>query len=96
MSAFDRPGRPNPLADEYVTLVFTVPVLIAFIPGYQDEAAKAMQALAEAPEWVQNAVAASIAFTLGTRAIRGIRDLLPHPPRSIRKAAPLAAGAQLQ
>lgn len=93
MSVYDRPGRPHPLADEYLTMVFTVPVLIAFIPGYQDEASKAMQALAEAPEWMQNAVAGTIAFTLGTRAIRGIRDLLPHPPRSIRKAAPVAAGA---
>lgn len=71
--------------DEYWALTLGVPVSLAFLPGFHDEARKGFAVLHEVPDWYLKGIAAAIAFAFYRRGLRGIRTLLPeHKPRLVK------------
>ncbi len=55
--------------DELWTLVFALPIVVAFVPGGAGLVMVGFQAISIAPGWYQAGVAASIAFSFGIRHI---------------------------
>lgn len=55
--------------DEWWTVIFGLPILIAFIPGGAGFVASGFAAISAAPGWYQTGVAASVAFSFGIRHV---------------------------
>lgn len=55
--------------DEYWTIVLSLPLLAAFVPGLAPYVARGFQALNTAPGWYQAGIAASLAFAFGIRHV---------------------------
>lgn len=55
--------------DEYWTIIFGLPIVVAFIPGGAGLVTAGFQAISTAPGWYQAGVAASVAFSFGIRHI---------------------------
>lgn len=55
--------------DELWTIVFALPIVLAFVPGGAGLVAVGFQSIAQAPGWYQAGFAASIAFAYGIRHV---------------------------
>ena len=53
--------------DEYLLIIFTIPLIGAFIPEYQDAILKGFEVLEETPEWYLMSVLGMVAGTYGLR-----------------------------
>ncbi len=61
--------------DELWTLVFAIPIVLAFVPGCAPFVAVGFAAIASAPGWYQAGFAASVAFAFGVRHVMAmVRD----------------------
>lgn len=55
--------------DEYWTIVLSLPLFLAFIPGGPDVVGAGFEVLSDTPPWYQAAVMAAISFAFGLRAL---------------------------
>ena len=63
-------GGKDSLKDEWLTLLFSIPLVLAFIPGCEDIVARGFQALDNCPTWYKAAVSAMIASVFGLRGAK--------------------------
>ncbi len=53
--------------DEWLTILFSVPLVMAFIPGLDEYVHNGFDVLSETPEWYQIAIAVVVAASFGYR-----------------------------
>lgn len=61
----------NTLKDEYLMLLFSVPLVGAFIPEYQETVLQGFEVLAKTPEWYMMSIIGMVAATYGLRWLLG-------------------------
>ena len=57
--------------DEYLMILFSIPLIMAFVPGYQDDIKKGFEVLKETPDWYMFSVIGIVAATFGLRWLLG-------------------------
>ena len=57
----------NSWKDEYLTIIFSIPLILAFIPGMEDIVHNGFAQLEAMPEWYQLALGAAVAASFGIR-----------------------------
>ena len=55
--------------DEYWTIVLSIPVGMAFIPGLSDDALRGFEIIAQMPEWYMASLMGAIGAAFGLRAL---------------------------
>tara|TARA_R100000655_G_scaffold21779_3_gene44544 strand:- start:1482 stop:1853 length:372 start_codon:yes stop_codon:yes gene_type:complete len=63
-------GGKDSLKDEWLTLLFSIPLVLAFIPGCEDIVSRGFEALDKCPTWYKAAVSAMIASVFGLRGAK--------------------------
>lgn len=61
----------NSWKDEWLTLLFSVPLIMAFVPGGGDYVDKGFEVLEGMPEWYQYALSVIVAASFGVRSAIG-------------------------
>ncbi len=61
-------GSQNSWKDEWLVILFSVPLILAFIPGMEDVVSHGFQQLEQMPEWYQYSLGVIVAASFGTRA----------------------------
>jgi hypothetical protein len=54
--------------DEWLVILFSIPLILAFIPGMEDIVSSGFQQLEQMPEWYQYSLGVIVAASFGTRA----------------------------
>ena len=54
--------------DEWLVILFSIPLILAFIPGMEDIVSRGFQQLEQMPEWYQYSLGVIVAASFGTRA----------------------------
>jgi len=54
--------------DEWLTILFSIPLILAFIPGMEDIVSRGFQQLEQMPQWYQYSLGTIVAASFGTRA----------------------------
>ena len=54
--------------DEWLTILFSIPLILAFIPGMEDVVANGFARLQEMPEWYQYSLGVIVAASFGVRS----------------------------
>lgn len=57
--------------DEYLLLLFSLPLVGAFIPGYQDDVLRGFEVLQQTPEWYLLSILGMVAGAWGLRWLLG-------------------------
>ena len=61
-------GSQNSWKDEWLVILFSVPLVLAFIPGMEDVVAHGFQQLEQMPEWYQYSLGVIVAASFGVRS----------------------------
>ena len=61
-------GSQTSWKDEWLTILFSIPLILAFIPGMEDLVRNGFQQLEQMPEWYQYSLGVIVAASFGTRA----------------------------
>ena len=67
-------GNKDSLKDEWLTLLFSIPLVLAFIPGCEDIVARGFEALDKCPTWYKEAVSAMIASVFSLRGAKAFMN----------------------
>ena len=54
--------------DEWLVILFSIPLILAFIPGMEDIVSRGFQQLEQMPDWYQYSLGVIVAASFGTRA----------------------------
>jgi len=63
-------GNKDSYKDEWLTFLFSIPLVLAFIPGCEDIVSRGFEALEKCPTWYKAAVSAMIASVFGLRGAK--------------------------
>ena len=61
-------GRQTSWKDEWLTILFSIPLILAFIPGMEDLVRNGFQQLEQMPEWYQYSLGVIVAASFGVRS----------------------------
>ena len=61
-------GSQSSWKDEWLTILFSLPLILAFIPGMEELVRNGFQQLEQMPEWYQYSLGVIVAASFGTRA----------------------------
>ena len=61
-------GSANSWKDEWLTILFSIPLILAFIPGMEDVVKNGFTQLEAMPEWYQYSVGVIVAASFGVRS----------------------------
>ncbi len=61
-------GSQNSWKDEWLVILFSVPLVLAFIPGMEDVVSHGFQQLEQMPEWYQYSLGVIVAASFGVRS----------------------------
>ena len=61
-------GSSNSWKDEWLTILFSIPLILAFIPGMEDVVKNGFTQLEAMPEWYQYSVGVIVAASFGVRS----------------------------
>ena len=61
-------GSQNSWKDEWLTILFSIPLILAFIPGMEDLVRNGFQQLEQMPEWYQYSLGVIVAASFGVRS----------------------------
>ena len=61
-------GSANSWKDEWLTILFSIPLILAFVPGMEDVVANGFARLNEMPEWYQYSLGVIVAASFGVRS----------------------------
>ena len=67
-------GGKDSLKDEWLTLLFSIPLVLAFIPGCEDIVSRGFEALDKCPTWYKAAVSAMIASVFSLRGAKAFMN----------------------
>lgn len=67
-------GNKDSLKDEWLTFIFSIPLILAFIPGCEEIVAKGFEALDKCPTWYKAAVSAMIASVFSLRGAKAFMN----------------------
>jgi len=54
--------------DEWLVILFSIPLILAFIPGMEDIVSRGFQQLEQIPEWYQYSLGVIVAASFGVRS----------------------------
>ena len=54
--------------DEWLVILFSIPLILAFIPGMEDIVSRGFQQLEQMPEWYQYSLGVIVAASFGVRS----------------------------
>ena len=63
-------GGKDSFKDEWLTMLFSIPLILAFIPGCEEIVSRGFEALDKCPTWYKAAVSAMIASVFGLRGAK--------------------------
>ena len=63
-------GGKDSLKDEWLTFIFSIPLILAFIPGCEEIVSRGFEAVDKCPTWYKAAVSAMIASVFGLRGAK--------------------------
>jgi len=61
-------GSSSSWKDEWLTILFSIPLILAFIPGMEEVVANGFARLNEMPEWYQYSLGVIVAASFGVRS----------------------------
>jgi hypothetical protein len=61
-------GSKHSWKDEWLTILFSVPLILAFIPGMEEVVANGFAQLSTMPEWYQYSLGVIVAASFGVRS----------------------------
>lgn len=61
-------GKTNSWADEWLVILFSIPLILAFIPGMEEVVANGFAQLNSMPEWYQYSLGVIVAASFGVRS----------------------------
>ena len=61
-------GSQSSWKDEWLTVLFSIPLVMAFIPGMEDVVANGFEQLNSMPEWYQYSLGVIVAASFGVRS----------------------------
>ena len=61
-------GSQSSWKDEWLTILFSIPLILAFIPGMEDIVRNGFQQLEQMPEWYQYSLGVIVAASFGVRS----------------------------
>ena len=61
-------GSQNSWKDEWLTILFSIPLILAFIPGMEEVVANGFAQLNSMPEWYQYSLGVIVAASFGVRS----------------------------
>lgn len=61
-------GSQNSLKDEWLVVLFSIPMILAFIPGMEGVVERGFEQLEKMPEWYQYSVGVIVAASFGFRS----------------------------
>ena len=61
-------GSSNSWKDEWLTILFSIPLILAFVPGMEEVVANGFARLNEMPEWYQYSLGVIVAASFGVRS----------------------------
>jgi hypothetical protein len=61
-------GSSSSWKDEWLTILFSIPLILAFIPGMEDIVANGFAQLNKMPEWYQYSLGVIVAASFGVRS----------------------------
>ena len=61
-------GSKHSWKDEWLTILFSIPLILAFIPGMEEVVANGFQQLEQRPEWYQYSLGVIVAASFGVRS----------------------------
>ena len=61
-------GSQNSWKDEWLVILFSVPLILAFIPGMEDVVSHGFQQLEQMPQWYQYSLGVIVAASFGVRS----------------------------
>ena len=61
-------GSQNSWKDEWLVILFSVPLILAFIPGMENVVSHGFQQLEQMPEWYQYSLGVIVAASFGVRS----------------------------
>ena len=61
-------GSSNSWKDEWLTILFSIPLILAFVPGMEDVVRNGFARLNEMPEWYQYSLGVIVAASFGVRS----------------------------
>jgi hypothetical protein len=61
-------GSQNSWKDEWLTILFSIPLILAFIPGMEEVVANGFNQLKAMPEWYQYSLGVIVAASFGVRS----------------------------
>ena len=60
-------GSQSSWKDEWLTILFSLPLILAFVPGMEELVRNGFQQLEQMPEWYQYSLGVIVAASFGTR-----------------------------
>ena len=61
-------GSQSSWKDEWLTVLFSIPLVMAFVPGMEEIVANGFQQLEQMPEWYQYSLGVIVAASFGVRS----------------------------
>ena len=61
-------GSQSSWKDEWLVILFSIPLILAFIPGMEELVANGFQQLEQMPEWYQYSLGVIVAASFGVRS----------------------------
>jgi hypothetical protein len=61
-------GSHTSWKDEWLTILFSIPLILAFIPGMEDIVSHGFEQLGKMPEWYQYSLGVIVAASFGVRS----------------------------
>jgi hypothetical protein len=61
-------GSQTSWKDEWLTILFSIPLILAFIPGMEEVVANGFEQLKGMPEWYQYSLGVIVAASFGVRS----------------------------
>ena len=61
-------GSQSSWKDEWLTILFSIPLILAFVPGMEEIVANGFRQLQEMPEWYQSSLGVIVAASFGVRS----------------------------
>ena len=61
-------GSQSSWKDEWLTILFSIPLILAFVPGMEEIVANGFRQLQEMPEWYQYSLGVIVAASFGVRS----------------------------
>ena len=61
-------GSQSSWKDEWLVILFSIPLILAFIPGREEVVANGFQQLEQMPEWYQYSLGVIVAASFGVRS----------------------------